>query len=163
MRGKPYAAHHAQRVVAERDVRIKRSTDGTFLQVIQTVERVYQFSEACLVQADCHGIDGEVSAVLVIFQRAVFHYRLAAVVAIRLLACTHKLHFRILELDLCRTEVLENRYMRTSSQLLSESLSHFNSASYHHYIYVLGRSVQENISYISTYDIAFQSQLIGRF
>ena len=77
LRGKANATHHAQRVVAERDAGLQRRGYNAILQVGQSVERVYEFAETVLVQADGHRIDGEVATVLVVFQRPVLDDGLA--------------------------------------------------------------------------------------
>ena len=75
--GKAYAAQHTQRVVRERDVGIQRRTYDAVPHIVKSVERVNKFAETLLVKTDSHGVDGEVSAVLVIFQCAVLHYGVA--------------------------------------------------------------------------------------
>ena len=75
--GKTDATHHAQRIIAESNLRIQRSGDDTVFQIGNAVEGVYQLAKALLVQTDGHGIDGKVATVLVIFQGTVFHYRLS--------------------------------------------------------------------------------------
>ena len=82
LRGKPHSAHHAQRIVRECDVGVERRADHTLGQVDKPVERVNQFAEPVGVQADGHGVDGEIPAVLVVGQRAVLHYRIAALPAV---------------------------------------------------------------------------------
>ena len=161
MCGKPDTTHHAERIVTESDVRVQRCTDSSLFQIVQPVKRIYQFTETCFVQAHCHGIDREIAPVLVILQGAVLYYRLAAVMAVRLFTGTDKFHFRVMVFNLCRTEVFKNRNVCPTSQLPAEGLCHFNSAPYYDYIYILRGTLQEYISYITSYNVTFQSQ-IGR-
>ena len=107
--GKSHAAHHAQRVVAEGDVRVERGTDNAVFHVCQTVERVYEFAKTVGIETYRQGINREITTVLVIFQRAIFHDRFARIVAITFFAGTHKLHFQSLVFDLSGTEISENR------------------------------------------------------
>ena len=139
--GKTDTPHHAKWVIAEGDVRVKWCTDCTLFQIIHSAEWVYQFAETFFVEAYRHCIDGEITSVLVVFQCSVFHYRLAAVVAIRLFSGTDKLHFRVFELHLCCSEILENRDMRTTSQFFAESLSYFYATAHHYYIYIFRRAI----------------------
>ena len=68
-----------------------------------------------------------------------------------------------MELHLCRSEVLEHGNMGSSSQFFSEGFGYFDTASYHYHINVFGRAVQEDVAYVSSYNITFQSQFIGGF
>lgn len=73
--GKSDAAHHAQRIVAERDVGVEWGTDDSVFHVLQAVKRVDEFSEPFVVKTDCHCVDGEVASVLVVLERTVFNDR----------------------------------------------------------------------------------------
>ena len=92
--GKAHAAHHAQGVVAESDVGVERRADNAVFKVGQTIERVYEFAEAVVVQTDGHRVDGEVTPVLVVFQRSVFHDGFARVAAVALAPRTDKLDLK---------------------------------------------------------------------
>ena len=70
--GKTHAAHHAQRVVAEGDVGVEWGGYDAVLKVAHTIERVDQLAEPGCVEADGHGVDGEVAAVLVVLKGTVF-------------------------------------------------------------------------------------------
>ena len=112
--GKTHTTHHAQRVVAESDVGVERRTDEAVFHVPHAVERVDQFPEPFTVQTYGQRVNREITAVLVVFQRPVFHHRLARVMAVTLLPCSHELHLHPLELDLCRTEIAEHTQACTS-------------------------------------------------
>ena len=130
--GKADAAHHAQRIVRKSDIRLKGCGYDSVFQISKSVERVYQFAKAVAIQTDGHGIDSEVAAVLVVFQRAVLHDRLAGVVAVAFLAGTNKLNLYQLgvirlrmdgsvlsgKLHLCSTETLEYRQVGFAANLL---------------------------------------------
>ena len=161
--GKTDTAHHAQRVITESYIRVEGSPDGLFLQVSNTAKGVDQLAITHPVQANSQCIDGKITAVLVILQCTVLYNRLAGIVCIRFFSCTHKLNFRTIVLQLCRTEILEDGNMRPTPQTLTQRLGHGNATAYHHHINILGRTLQENITYISTDYVTFQSQFISRF
>ena len=62
-----------------------RSGNNAIFHIVDTIKRIYEFSKAVFVQADSHRIDGEVTAVLVILQRSIFHNRLSGIALIALL------------------------------------------------------------------------------
>ena len=90
--GKADAAHHAQRIVAEGDVGVEGCGDDAVLEVGETVEGVDEFAKAAVVEADGHGVDGEVATVLVVLEGAVLDDRFARVVAVALAAGTDELY-----------------------------------------------------------------------
>ena len=61
------------------------------LKVGHAVERIQESAEIVLVEADGHGVDGEVAPVLVVLQSAVLNHGLAAVAVVRLAPRAHKL------------------------------------------------------------------------
>ena len=79
-----------------------------------------------------------------------------------LLAGTDELHFRTAELQLGRTEVLEDRHMRTLAQPTAQRLGHGNAAAHHNHIDILGRTLQKNVANVSAYHVAFQPKLVCR-
>ena len=85
LRRKTDAAHHAQGVVGKGDARLQRGGDDAVFEVGQTIERIDEFSETLLVQADSHRIDGEITTVLIVFQRTVLTTGFPGVVTITLL------------------------------------------------------------------------------
>ena len=64
--------------------------------------------------------------------------------------------------NLCSTKILEYSHMRTTPQTFAQCFSHFYTTANHYDINILRRALQENIAYISTDHIAFQSQFICR-
>ena len=165
--GKPHAAHHAQRVVAECYSRLQRRGYYAILQVGQSVEWVYQLAESGLVQTDGHSVDSKVAAVLIVLQRTVFYYRLARVVAIAFLSCTHKLHLvlcaLLAELHLRRTKVLKYAQMRLTAHHTLQFLGHTYSAAHHYHVYIVRGSLQEYIPYVPSNHIALQAQMVCSF
>ena len=161
MRGKTYAAQHAQGVVRERHVRVERRAYDTVFKVGQAVEGVYQFAETGLVEAYRHGVYGEVAAVLVVLQRAVLHYRLARVVAVALLPGAYKLHFHVLILHLGGAEITEYGQPCPLAELLFKRLGNANAAAYHHHVDIVRRPFEEQVAHVSAYDVAFEAQRVG--
>ena len=51
--------------------------------------------------------------------------------------------------------------MRPLAQLPLQRFSHLDAAAYHHHINILGRTLQEQISHVSSHHITFQPQPIG--
>lgn len=90
--GKADGTHHAQRIVAKRNIRIERRTDQQIIHIGQAIERIDQFTIPVLIQAKRQSIDRKVTAVLVVFERPVFDNRLAAVMRVGFLAGADKLH-----------------------------------------------------------------------
>ena len=44
-RRKPDGAHHAQRIVAKRDIGVQRRSDNAVFQILQAIEIIYQFAK----------------------------------------------------------------------------------------------------------------------
>ena len=118
-----------KRVITESYIRVEGSPDGLFLQVSNTAKGVDQLAITHPVQANSQCIDGKITAVLVILQCTVLYNRLAGIVCIRFFSCTHKLNFRTIVLQLCRTEILEDGNMRPTPQTLTQRLGHGNATS----------------------------------
>ena len=93
-------AHHSQRIIGKSDIRIKRGADNAGFEVRDTVEGIDKLAETVFIQADSHRVDGEIAAILVIFECAVFHDRVARLAHIRFLACSYKFQFEIAKFNL---------------------------------------------------------------
>ena len=158
--GKTDAPHHAQWVVTKCNIRVKRSTDCFFFQIFYTTERVYQFSEPALIQADSQCIDSKIPPILIVFQCTVFNDGLTGVALIRLLTCTNKLHFYTTVFYLCGTKILKQGYVCSTSQAFTQRFGHLYTTTYYYNINILRRALQENIAHISADYITFQSQFI---
>ena len=166
--GEPYAAHHAQRIVREGDVGVERSAYYAVLKVVNAVEGVDQFAETVVIEAYSHSVDGEVAAVLVVFQGSVFDDRFARRAVIALASCAYKLHFGVVILHLRRAEVAiysqmgaPSARLRVLSQFVLQCCCHIDTASHHHYINVVGGTFEENVAHISAYEIALYAQFVS--
>ena len=159
--GEADAPHHPQRVIGESDIWVKRRTDTAIQQVADTVERIHQFAETVLVETYCHGIDGEVTPVLVILQGAVLNNRFAAFATVTFPPGSHEFHLRVVEFHLRRSKIPEDREMSLLAQLLLQCLGHLDAAAHDHHVDVVGGTLKEKVAHISPYDIALQSQAVG--
>ena len=155
-----HATHHTQRVIRKSDIRVERCGNNTIFHIVDTIKRIYEFSKTVFVQTDSHRIDSEVAAVLVILQRSIFHNRFSGIAMIALLTGANKLHFSILILHLCSSEITEHREMRLSSEHLLQGRSYLYTATNHNDINIIGRSLQEEVTHISTYYITLHRQPI---
>ena len=160
--GKADGTHHAQRIVAKRNIRIERRTDQQIIHIGQAIERIDQFTIPVLIQAKRQSIDRKVTAVLVVFERPVFDNRLAAVMRVGFLAGADKLQFQIAGFHLCRTEVLEDGQISSPSQFPGNSFCQLDSAPDGNDIDIFGRTMQKDIPHITAYHICFNSQLVRR-
>ena len=165
-----HAAHHAQRVVGESDVGVERCAYNAVLEVVDAVERVYEFAEARLVKAYRHGVDGEVAAVLVVLECAVLNHGLARTTVVALAACAHELHLRVVELNLRRTEVAVYGEMSAPAsgllvlaQRLLQRLRHLYAAAHDDDVDVVRGALEEYVAHIAAHEIAFYAHLVGHF
>ena len=124
---KTYAPHHAQWIVAEGYVRVKRSNYQAVLHVPKSVETVNQLPKRTVVQAYSQCVDCKVTPVQVVLQRPVLDDWLSAVARIALAPCTNKLHLLAIPFHLCCTKILEYRHIGTASQLASQRLCQTNA------------------------------------
>src|ERR1700733_14592152 len=68
--GKPYRTHHAQGVVAEGADRVKGGADEPLFEIAYAPEGIDQAAIVIRIKADRHGIDGEITTKLIVFDRA---------------------------------------------------------------------------------------------
>ena len=132
--GEPHAAQHAEGVVGECDVGVQRCGYYSVLKVVDSIERVYQLAKPACIEAYCHGVDGEVTAVLVIGKCPLLHNGLARVVAVALPSGTDKLHLHVPVFHLCRSEIAEHREVGRLAENVLQRCSHTNAASYNHHV-----------------------------
>ncbi len=161
LRGEPHAAHHAQWVVGEGDIGVERRADDAVLHVENTVEGVHDFAKALLVETHGEGVDGEVAAILVVFQGAVFHMWLARVVAVALLARAHELHLVATPFHLCRAEILEHGEVGVPREQFPESLGNLYAAAHDHDIDVVARALEEKVTHVSANHVGLKAEAVG--
>ena len=138
---KTHAAQHAQRIVGESDVGVERCADEAILQIIQAIERVDKFAEMGRIQTHGQGVNGEISAVLIVFQCAIFHMRFARIVAVALLACAHKFHFHVTIFHLRCAKVFKHAEVGFLAQRLLQRVGHLYATAHDHHIDVVGRAL----------------------
>ena len=132
LRGEPHGPHHAQRVVRKGDIGIARRADDALLQVGHAVERIDQLAERVAVERPGHGVDREVAAALVVFERPGLDLRFARIVRIGLLAGPDELHLDTAGADHRRTEGLEHG--DAGMQLAAQRLGQRDAAAYDHHV-----------------------------
>ena len=158
--GKTHTTHHTERVIREGNIWVERSGNNTIFHIINAIERIYKFTESLFIQADSQCIDSEIPAVLIILQSSIFYNRLSGIMVIALLTGSHKLHFHIMILHLSSSEIPEHREICILSEQCFQGRSYLNTTTHHNDIYIIGRSLQEQITHISTNHITFHSQRI---
>ena len=89
--------------------------------------------------------------------------RLTAVVAVAFLACPNELHLCVAVFDLCRAKVAEDAQMGGVSEPVFQGFCHINATSDDDHIDVVGRSFEEEVTHIASYDVAFYAQAVGHF
>ena len=158
------------RVVGEGDIGVERCAYYAVLEVVDAVEGVDQFAEACLVQAYRHGVDGEVAAVLVIFERAVLNHGLARTAVVALAACAHELHFGVVELYLRRTEVAVDGEMGAPAsgllvlaKCLLQRLCHLDATAHDHHIDVVSGALKEYVAHVAAHEVALYAHPVCHF
>ncbi len=106
--GEPDGAHHAQRVVREGDVGVKRCAYYASAEVLFTSEEVNERAVAGLVDTESHSIDGEVAARQILLQCSVLHDWVAAVARVRFASRSYKLQFDVTATHLSGAVCAEN-------------------------------------------------------
>src|SRR5690606_17170080 len=96
------------------------------------VERVEQSSKVGLIKRQRHRVDGEISPVLVVYQCAIFHNRLAGIGAVGFFPCTHKFDLHIAVPKGCCTEVLI--YGHLYVQPTTNTRGKIDTTTYHHHV-----------------------------
>ena len=154
-------SHHAQRVVAVGDIRVKRCTDGALVHIVYAAEGVKQFAIAVFIKTYSHSIDSKVTTILIVLQCAVLYDWVARIMLITLTASTYKLQFYLATLDLGSAVGLEDAEVRPFAEAFGHGLCEVNATAYNHYINVGTLAMQKNIAHITANDIALQAETIG--
>ena len=161
LRGEADAAHHAQGVVAEGDVGVERRADNSVFKVEHAFKGVYQFAEPRGIEADGHGVDCKVAAVLVVLQRAVFNDWLAGIVGITFAARPYKFHFVAVPFHLRRAEIGKHADRRLAFEPRRECLCHCNAAAHDNNVDVVGGALEEKVAHVAAHEVALHSQVVG--
>ena len=126
--GKSHAAHHAQRVVRKGDVGIKGGADDAVFYIVKSIEGINEFAKSICIQANRYGVDGEITAVLVVLQCAVFYNGLSAVTIITFTACANKFNFLTFPLHLGGAKISEYAEVAFIIEFFGKGLSHCDAA-----------------------------------
>ena len=158
--GKAYSSHHAQRVIGESDIWVEGRSDDALLHILHSTEGVEQEPIAIFIETDGEGVDGEISAILIVFQCAILYDGVSALAMIRLFPCAYKLQFHLASLHLCRTEIAEYRKMGASKSFM-DSFGQRYSRTDHNYVDILARAMQKEVAHPAANHVAFEAQFIG--
>ena len=139
---------HTQRVVGIRRIRVQRGPDDARGQVFDAAERVHQLAERIRLQRERHGVDGEIAALLVVLQGAVFHYRLARFAPVGLFPGAHEFDFIAFVVQHRGAEVFEIGHIRMRP--LAHGACELDSAAFHDYVYIAGRAAEEAVAHIAS-------------
>ena len=135
--GEAHGAEDAQRVVAEGDVRVERCAYYPRLKVVEAVVVVDKRAKAVGVDAQGHGVDGEVAAGDVLVERAVLDDGVAAVAVVALAAGTHKLELGAVPGQAGGAEALEHRHFDMLSQRACRGACQVDARAHGHEVDVL--------------------------
>ena len=147
--GKSNRPQHPQRIIAERNVRIKWCLDASILQVANAFEGVDEVAERPFIQAYGEGIDSEVPSVLVIFDGSVLHDGLAAAAFIGFFSGSDELDLPVAVAEHGRAEVFEDRDF-ASIQCVGGFLGQFDAAAFNHDIDVFAPTLKQEVPHEST-------------
>ena len=146
-------AKHTQRIVGIGGVRIQGSADNACCKVFDAAERIHQLAERILIQREGHGVDGEVAAELVVAQGAVFHYGLAGLAAVGLLAGAYEFHFVAAVAQHRSAEITEIRNLAAGG--FSYCGCEVDAAAFDHYVDVTAGPTKEAVAHITAYGESF--------
>ena len=147
--GEPYGPDHPQRIIAVSGIGIQRRADNACSQVPYPSERIHQGAEIIFLKAECHRVYRKIPAFLIVFQRAVFHYRLSGIPSVRFFSGPDKLHFNTPVAQHCSPEIPENGNIGMHG--IGHSLCQFYPAALHHDVYILARPAQKTVPDIAAY------------
>jgi cell division transport system permease protein len=161
LRRKPNGAHHAQRIVAKRDIGVQRRSDNAVFQILQAIEIIYQFAKSRTIDAQSQRIDRKIAPFEIVLQRTVFHNGFSGIVGIRFFSCSHKFQFIPFVFYLCRAKILINRHFRLFAHFFCHCLRQCYAASHNHKIDIFRRSAKKNIANVSSYHITLHIHFVG--
>ncbi len=152
--GKTDGTHHAQRVVAERHIRVKRCADKPGIQVGDTPVHIDQFPEPAAVDTHRHGVDGEITSRYVVGQSAVLHNRVTAFTTVGLLSRPDEFQFDRTRFHLRGSKIAEYRQM-AAMDFFRDFRCDLYAATNRNEIDILRRASQQKVTHISPHHVAF--------
>ena len=154
--GEAHGTHHAERIVAEGEIRRQGRADDARLQVADAAERIQQDAVIGLVQRPAQRVDGEIAAVLVVRQAAILHQGFARLGAVAFLPCPDEFQLHGPPRHLRRPELLEHGHMRTA-QLPGQGFGKGRTGTQGHEIHIGGlvrtQPVQVMVAHIAAHHI----------
>ena len=160
LRREAHGPHHAQRVVRKGNVGIARRADDALFEVVHAVERIDQLAERTGVERPRHGVDREVAAALVVFERARLDLRFARILRIGLTAGAHELDLDALVAEHGRAEGLE--YRDLGVQFAAQRFGQRDTAAHDHHVDVGRGAAQEMVAHVTAYDESPHALLLGQ-
>ena len=165
--GESDGPEHSEGIVAISDVRVQRGTDDAGGQVTDAAEGVDQGPEVLRLQAESHGIDREIPAFLVVFQRPVLHNRLAGIPLVRLFPGADELDLRTMVPEHGRPEIPEYGNVAVVVLRLLDMRRHGlrqgDAAPLYHDVDVIVPTAQEAVPDISSDHKGTYARLPGHF
>ena len=152
--GEAHGAHHAQGVVAERYVGVERCAYGACAYIFESPVKVYEFAERAGVHAHGHGVDGEVAAGYVFFERAAFHYGVARLAAVAFAPCAHEFQLHASAFYLCRAVCAEYVDMAARAETARHGFCQFDARPYGHEVDVLAFAAYYQVAHESAHGVA---------
>ncbi len=159
-RGKTDGPEHSQRVVGIGLFRLQRGSDDAGRQVPDASERIHQGTVVPRIEAEGHGVDGEVSPQLVFLQRAILHDGFTGIPVVAFLPGSHKLHLHSAVFEHRRSEIPEHAHAGVA--LFGHGLGQADAAPLHHNVYVVIGLAQETIPHVAPYHEGPYAQFPGR-
>ena len=125
------------------------------------IEKIYKTSFIVI----SHGIDGEISTVLIVFKSAILHYRFATIGTIRFFASSHKFYLPILTFVLIMKHGCPKVFKHIHLFMPVDTMSYINSqiyaTTYAYYIDVGARTLQKIVPHHTAYGKDFYAHLVG--
>src|SRR5690606_38680288 len=126
----------------------RRSSDLT-----DTVERIHQGAIVAGIQRYGHGVDGEVTPLLIVFQSTIFHHWLSRIRAIGFLSRADKLEIHVIVHNLRGTKIPEDADLDTRTEFRRHRLRQFDATPDTNKVNVLGWPLQQCVAHIAPDDV----------
>lgn len=164
LRGKANGPHHAQRVVAECARRIERRAYELLLKVVDAAERIHELAIGIAIEADGHGINGEISPFLVVLQAAWLHLGLATVGTVAFLAGAYKFKVKTVgHPEMGGTKVFEKVHAGLRLEITSRRIGQLERIARTNEIGILCRPFEQLITYETANEVTRITQLLRGF
>ena len=156
-----HRAEHPERIVGIGRVRVERRAYHAVGEVPYASERVHQLAEAVLLERERHRIDREVTALLVVLQRAVLDYGLAGLAAVGFAPRPHELYLVGAVMQHRGPEVLEIGYLVPGPP--ADLHGEVYATAFHDYVDVVAGAAEEAVAHIASYHEGADAHRAGDF